>query len=226
MKSLKVSVDALASADAALYAQLVVFPANAMVTEGAVLTLWGHSGGLTERRGRSLLAELWNKALIRVERPPPRAGELALHEPSTRLLRRPPNDDLVSLNRTLVGAYARKAPKGWSSGPTMAIFEHFAPHLVGAGRSARASRVAVRVAEFDAGQVVRTRRFDCRRRRCRRGVGGDLSEHRARACLAVRRPAGRTAGVVGSIRPGRFWDRDPGEARTAQRRMALRSWPR
>ena len=136
MKSLKVSVDALASADAALYAQLVVFPANVMVTEGAVLTLWGHSGGLTERRGRSLLAELWNKALIRVDGQAPRR-RVALHDLQRDYLRRPPNDDLVSLNRTLVEAYARKAPKGWSSGPNDGyFFEHFAPHLVGAGRSA------------------------------------------------------------------------------------------
>jgi hypothetical protein len=56
-KALKASVDFLAETDAAAaahYYELAVFPAE-RVAETAVLTLWMHTGGLSEIRARELL---------------------------------------------------------------------------------------------------------------------------------------------------------------------------
>jgi NB-ARC domain/TIR domain len=134
MKSLKVSIDALPPAHASLYAQLVVFRRPAVVTENAVLTLWAYTGGLSERQARSLLVDLRNKALLRLDGDAPQRT-VSLHDLQHDYLRRPPNDDSAARDHTLLEAYRRRSPAGWSSGPNDGyFFQHLGFHLLGAGR--------------------------------------------------------------------------------------------
>lgn len=72
MKSLKVSVDALSPEDARQYLALAVFPADEVIPEAAVLTLWGHASGASERTVRKLLTTFERKALLRLDGEAPR----------------------------------------------------------------------------------------------------------------------------------------------------------
>jgi NB-ARC domain len=56
LKSIKVSIDALAPDQARRFAELAVFPPDEAVPEAAVATLWSHTGPMKEREARRLLS--------------------------------------------------------------------------------------------------------------------------------------------------------------------------
>jgi len=136
LKSLKVSVDALARTDPAWekrYLELAVFPADEVVPEAAVMTLWLHTNGLNDREARKLLTTLERKALLRVEGAAPQR-RVSLHDLQHDYVRAA-QGDLTSLHGGLLEAYRRKCPNGWPSGPNDGyFFEHLAYHLVEARR--------------------------------------------------------------------------------------------
>jgi hypothetical protein len=79
MKSLRVSVDALPVDQARRYLELAVFPADEIVPEAAVLTLWLHASDLKARNARKLLTTLERKALLRLEGQAPQQ-RISLHD--------------------------------------------------------------------------------------------------------------------------------------------------
>jgi NB-ARC domain-containing protein len=56
LKSIKVSIDALAPDQARRFAELAVFPPDEAVPEATVATLWSHTGPMKEREARRLLS--------------------------------------------------------------------------------------------------------------------------------------------------------------------------
>lgn len=136
LKSLKVSVDALARIDPAWekhYLELAVFPADEAVPEAAVMTLWLHTDGLNERSARKLLTTLERKALLRLEGEAPQR-RVSLHDLQHDYVRAA-QDDLTGLHGELLEAYRQKCADGWPTGPDDGhFFEHLAYHLVEAGR--------------------------------------------------------------------------------------------
>lgn len=136
LKSLKVSVDALARTDptgAKHYLELAVFPADEAVPEAAVLTLWLHTDGLNERSARKLITTLERKALLQLGGEAPQR-RVALHDLQHDYLRAV-QGDLTDLHGELLAAYRQKCPDDWPSGPNDGyFFEHLAYHLVEARR--------------------------------------------------------------------------------------------
>ncbi len=63
LKSIKVSIDALAPDQARRFAELAVFPPDETVPEAAVATLWSHTGPMKDREARRLLTILERRAL-------------------------------------------------------------------------------------------------------------------------------------------------------------------
>ncbi len=62
--ALATSVHYLPAADQARYRELVIFPRDEPLAEGAVLRLWGRTGGLSPFAAQQLLAELRDRSLI------------------------------------------------------------------------------------------------------------------------------------------------------------------
>ena len=143
LKSLKVSVDALARTDPASerhYLELAVFPADEAVPEAAVLTLWLHTDGMNKREARKLLATLERKALLRLEGEAPQRC-ISLHDLQHDYLYAA-QDDLISLHRKLLDAYRQKCADGWHTGPDDGyFFGHLAHHLVETGREEELRRL-------------------------------------------------------------------------------------
>ncbi len=75
LKSIKVSIDALAPDQARRFAELAVFPPDETVPEAAVATLWSHTGPMKEREAHRLLTVLERRALVRVDREAQEAGD-------------------------------------------------------------------------------------------------------------------------------------------------------
>jgi WD40 repeat protein len=132
LRSLKVSVDALARIDPAWerhYLELVVFPANQPIPEAAIVTLWTHTNDISERDARMLLTTLGRKALLRLEGTAP-SRTASLHDLQRDYLRAA-CPDAREAQVTLVEAYRQKAPGGWSNGPDDGYFFAWLPyHLV------------------------------------------------------------------------------------------------
>ena len=65
LKSIKVSIDALAPDQARRFAELAVFPPDEAVPEAAVATLWSHTGPMKEREApaahRAGAPRLWSR---------------------------------------------------------------------------------------------------------------------------------------------------------------------
>jgi hypothetical protein len=131
MKSLKVSVDALAANEAQRYLELAVFPKNESVPEQAVLTLWNHTGQLEERNSRKMLTKLRSKALLRIDGEVPQR-KVSLHDLQHDYLRAS-RGALTGLHMEILEAYRRKCPSGWASGPNDGYFlERLSFHMAGA----------------------------------------------------------------------------------------------
>src|SRR5439155_26113164 len=66
LKSIKVSIDALAPDQARRFAELAVFPPDETVPEAAVATLWSHTGPMKDREARRLRTVLKRRTLVRL----------------------------------------------------------------------------------------------------------------------------------------------------------------
>ncbi len=132
MRSLKVSVDALPMDHARRYIELAVFPADSAVPEIAVLTLWRHTGNLTQRAGRRTLNLLNRMALLRIEPGTPRL--VSLHDLQHDCVCAM-TGNLADAHGKLLDAYATEAGGRWSQGPNDGYyFQSIAYHLTEAGR--------------------------------------------------------------------------------------------
>ena len=136
LKTLQVSVDALAREDpdeAKRYLEMAVFPPDESIPEAAVLTLWSESGHLNERDARKLVSLLDRKALLQLhgQAPNRRITFHDLHHDYLRMTQ----SGAVELHGSMVAAYQRKSPAGWSTGPNDGyFFEHLAYHLASSGQ--------------------------------------------------------------------------------------------
>ncbi len=136
-RALELSIHVLAEDKQRRFAELAVFPEDAEVPEAAVLTLWGHTGGLSQRHARQLLLELKQRSIVRN----PRADGSAvfslhdlMHHLATRMTVRL-FGSLAVLHRQLLDAYKEKCPKGWPTGPDDGYFlQDLVSHLLAAER--------------------------------------------------------------------------------------------
>lgn len=129
MKSLKVSVDALSSEEVRHYLALAAFPADEAIPEAAVLTLWGHANGASERTLRKLLTTFERKALLRFDGEPPHR-KVSLHDLQHDYVRAAVTD-LPRVHAELLDAYRALCRDGWASGPNDGyFFQHLASHLI------------------------------------------------------------------------------------------------
>jgi hypothetical protein len=150
--SLRLSVEALPTAERARYVELAVFPEDVAVPSSVVERLWAGTTGLPSHAARALLARLERKALL--ERAPDPAGESAtggavtLHDLQHDYIGLAA-DDLPALHQALLKALAvglPRAPDGvtpaWDALPADEPYPwlHLGAHLTAAGRGA----------EFDA----------------------------------------------------------------------------
>jgi WD40 repeat protein len=138
LKSMKVSVDALAVKDstaAECYKELVVFYGKA-VPEAAVITYWLHRfSGLTERNARSkILPTLASKSLLRLDGEDPNQ-RISLHDLQRDYLQAIVGNMKI-LHGMLLEAYAKRCSnEGWTRGPNDGyFFERLAYHLYESGR--------------------------------------------------------------------------------------------
>jgi tetratricopeptide (TPR) repeat protein len=135
LKSIKVSIDALAMADqdgALRFAELATFVWEAGVSEAAIETLWRHQGGFEDHHTRKLLATLEGKSLLRLEGAAPRR-RVMLHDLQIDYLKAT-LDNPKELNESLLQAYRVICRGDWTLGPNDGyFFQHLAHHLVQAG---------------------------------------------------------------------------------------------
>lgn len=134
LKSIKISIDALAENEANAYLRLGVYPADTAIPEASILTLWQYTNGLNERYGRKLIIDLKKKALIRTSENPTNRF-IKLHD-LQYLYMRNVNKLPVELHNDLLKAYQKKCSNGWASGPNDGyFFEHLSYHLIHAEKS-------------------------------------------------------------------------------------------
>jgi WD40 repeat protein len=140
-RAMELGVRVLPEEEQRRFEELAVFPADAKVPEAAVVTLWTHTGGMSERHARDLLVRLKRRSLVLVERPAgaiePVSGEVSLHDLlhdfATRLATRH-YGNLASLHDQLLSAYRNRCSNGWPTGPNDGYFlERLVHHLVEAG---------------------------------------------------------------------------------------------
>ena len=115
LRSLKVSLDALDSEDAAAgerLRELVAFHGDAAVSEAAVAVLWGDTGGLKPHHVGKLLAKLAGRALIRLDGGPG-TRRVLLHDLQRDYLLR--LSDAGALNEQLLSAYEKSCRGDWPS---------------------------------------------------------------------------------------------------------------
>jgi hypothetical protein len=114
LKSIKVSIDALAPDQARRFAELAVFPPDETIPEAAVATLWSHTGPMKEREARRLLTVMERRALVRLDSEVSETGDdpkrrVSLHDLlydyATRL-----TGDRVALHQQMLDAYYRRCP--------------------------------------------------------------------------------------------------------------------
>jgi hypothetical protein len=145
LKSIKVSIDALAEDQKQRFAELSVFPPDETIPEAAVATLWAHTGGLADRNARKLLTLLERRSLVNLDAAPAHAVDGGRTEASRRIglhdllydyATRLAGDPAPRHNQVL-DAYDKRCPDGWPTGPDDGyFFTHLRRHLVAAGRGA------------------------------------------------------------------------------------------
>ena len=144
LKSIKVSIDALAEDQKRRFAELSVFPPDETIPEAAVETLWAHTGALADRHARRLLTFLERRSLVNLDTEASRAGDgsgsevkrrVSLHDLlydyAVRLA-----GDPAAAHKQLLDAYRKRCPGGWPAGPDDGyFFTHLRHHLEAAGTS-------------------------------------------------------------------------------------------
>ena len=144
LKSIKVSIDALADDQKRRFAELSVFPPDETIPEAAVETLWAHTGALADRHARRLLALLERRSLVNLDAEASQAGDgsgsevkrrVSLHDLLYDYAARLAGDPAAA-HKQLLDAYRKRCPGGWPTGPDDGyFFTHLRHHLAAAGRS-------------------------------------------------------------------------------------------
>ena len=136
-RALELSIHVLPEDKQRRFAELAVFPEDAEVPEAAVLTLWGHTGGLSERHARQLLLELKQRSVVQWNQRLDGSAVLSLHDLMHHLATRMAVrlfDSLAVLHRHLLDAYMKKCPGGWPTGPDDSYFFQSLPWHLNAAR--------------------------------------------------------------------------------------------
>jgi len=140
-KAMDVSLRVLPPEKRDRFAELAVFALDLGAPEAAVVTFWEHTGGLTPRLARKLLADFAARSLVQVT--PAADGEhngarMTLHDLLHNFATGMASKQFGSksaLHQTLLDAYRKKCPSGWPSGPDDSYYlQHLCEHLLAAGK--------------------------------------------------------------------------------------------
>ncbi len=141
-KAMDVSIRVLPEEQRDRFAELAVFAVDARVPEAAVVTLWEHTGGLSPREARKLLADFARRSLVQVIRTASgeasSEGRITLHDLLHNFaegMAAKRFGSSVRLHEKLLDAYRKKCPDGWPSGPNDGYFlQHLLDHMLEPGR--------------------------------------------------------------------------------------------
>ena len=138
-KAMDVSLRVLPPEQRDRFAELAVFALDRGAPEAAVVTLWEHTGGLSPRHARKLLADFAARSLVQIT--PAAEGDQAdaiitlhdlLHNFATGMAEKLFGSRAM-LHQTLLDAYRKKCPNGWPSGPDDGyFFQNLCKHLLAA----------------------------------------------------------------------------------------------
>ena len=141
-KAMDVSLRVLPPEQRDRFAELAVFALDRGAPEAAVVTLWEHTGGLTPRHARKLLADFAARSLVQLT---PAAGDaeqptarMALHDLLHNFatgMAEKQFGSLAALHQELLDAYGKECPSGSPSGPDDGyFFQNLCEHLIAAGK--------------------------------------------------------------------------------------------
>lgn len=133
------------------FAELAVFALDRGAPEAAVITLWEHTGGLSPRHARKLLADFAARSLLQLSSAPGSIGQplawMNLHDLLHNFaegMAEKQFGSLAALHRRLLDAYRAKCPSAWDTGPNDGYFlGHLRDHLVAAGKVEELVAIAV-----------------------------------------------------------------------------------
>ena len=129
--SLRLSTDALDTAERKRYFELAVFPEDAVIPTVAICSLWRDTGGMDPAAARDLLLRLHRRALLGRSED---GARISFHDLQHDFLRLN-IPSLVKANEALVDAYQTAASSGWASGPDDGyFFQNLPQHLAAAER--------------------------------------------------------------------------------------------
>lgn len=133
-RAMQVSVEVLKKEEQQRFVELSVFATERPVTEAAIATLWKHTGNLDELDTLDLIINLSERSLIHLDQKVDAAGRnverrISLHDLVYDFATRLAGEPRV-LHQTLLDAYRKRCPNGWSSGPDDGyFFQHLPRHL-------------------------------------------------------------------------------------------------
>jgi WD40 repeat protein len=140
--AMEASLEVLPPEEQKRFIELAVFPLDRGAPQAAVDTLWQHTGGLEPYESQILLAELAERSLVQkcpaTEGDEDMSARMTLHDllhnfatgMAEKLL-----GSSAALHQTLLDAYQKKCPAGWSSGPDDGyFFQNLCEHLLAAGK--------------------------------------------------------------------------------------------
>lgn len=132
-RAIEMSVQVLPEETQRRFVELAVFPEDVRAPESAVLTLWSHTGGLTERDARRLLVDLKQRSLISLERKDDATAHVLLHDllHGYAVVRAEQEfGGRPNVHRNLVEGYRKRCRDGWASCPDDGYIRKYLPvHL-------------------------------------------------------------------------------------------------
>jgi WD40 repeat protein len=142
-KAMDVSLRVLPPEQRERFAELAVFPLDRGAPEAAVATLWEHTGGLSPRHARKLLADFAARSLVQMSLAAGGDGQgqrrMTLHDLLYNFAEGMAGKlfgSRAALHQRLLDAYGKKCPEGWPSGPNDGYFcENLCEHLLAAGKT-------------------------------------------------------------------------------------------
>jgi WD40 repeat protein len=140
-KAMDVSLRVLPPEQQDRFAELAVFALDRGAPEVAVVTLWEHTGGLSPRHARKLLADFAARSLVQlspaVDGDKQASARMTLHDLLHNFamgMAAKRFGSLAALNGRLLDAYRKICPEGWPSGPNDSYFlQNLVGHLLAAG---------------------------------------------------------------------------------------------
>ncbi len=124
--TLEASLSLLSEDERQRFAELAVFPEDAVVPLATVQTLWAATGGLDDLDSDDLARKLFGLSLL-LDLDLARRS-LRLHDVIRTYLLPPDGGGRVALHRSLINAYQAECPEGWERGPDDGYFFQTLPH--------------------------------------------------------------------------------------------------